>query len=139
MKIISAIIFSLFLSGCATLTNLYDSYYMAKYDTSEHALINVITVYSSLAKSSCYNDRRMKIVSKHLFETSTELKNFSSHLPNNELTIKLNNSLHIMVEELHTRYENNKSVNKTYCELKLQSISDVASIIQKTIAKRPRS
>ena len=138
MKFILSILLVISLSGCASIKNAFDSYFIAKYDSNEHVLINKISVYSTLSKPLCSNTEQMKSSVVSLFGYSSELKNFSQHLPNNLNTSKLNDNLHIMVEELYTRYQTNKDVNKTYCELKLQSISDSANMIQKLLARRPR-
>lgn len=139
MKILLALFLTLSLSGCATVSNWYESYFMAKYDTSEHVLVNKITVYAGELKPLCDNHNQVKASAMALFELSTELRSFSSHLPDNQLTVKMVTDLHTMVSELHSRYQTNPTVNKTYCELKLKSISTAASTIQKAIAKRPRS
>jgi hypothetical protein len=120
------------LTGCAAL-------FMAPYDSSENLLINKVAVSSEGMKEFCtdYTQTRHNVTS--LFTQAKQLKNFSHSLPNNELTTKMVDSLHQMVEDMHTRYKNEKdTTSKTYCELKFQSISDSAKYIQKTIAKRPR-
>ncbi len=138
-KLSAVITLVLSLSGCANVTNLYNSYFMAKYDPMEHSLVNKIKVDSELSKPYCTNHELAKIVSVNLFSLSSELKNFSNHLPNNDATVKMTDSLFVLVDEFNKRYQTTKEVNKTYCELKLQSISDNADTIQKVIAKRPRS
>ncbi len=139
MKIFTAIILIFSLSGCATINNLYDSYFMAPYDTNEHFLVNKIKVHSELSKPFCSDHEAAKISAKNIFTLASELKNFSNHLENNVQTIKMTELLFVLTEEFYKRYENNSVVNITYCQLKLQSISDSAKTIQKSIAKRPRS
>jgi hypothetical protein len=130
------LIFVLFIAvnmaGCAAL-------FMAPYDTNENLLINKVVVKSEGMKDFCgdYTQTRHNVTS--LFTQAKQLKNFSHSLPNNELTTKMINPLYQMIEDMHTRYKNEKdTVSKTYCELKFQSIHDSASTIQKAIAKRPR-
>ena len=139
MKLLTSIILIFSLSGCATISNLYDSYFMAPYDTNEHFLVNKIKFYSEFSKRNCANHEAAKTSAIHLFSLSSQLKSFSGNLPNNSSTVKMTDSLFVLVDELHIRYDTTKEVNKTYCELKLQSISDSANIIQKVIVKRPRS
>ena len=139
MKIFAAIVLAVSLSGCATVTNLYESYFMAKYDTSEHSLVNKIKVHSELSKPLCANHESSKSSAENIFILSSELKNFSNNLPNNDATVKMTDLLFVLTDEFNKRYQTNPTVNKTYCELKLQSISDSAKTIQKVIAKRPRS
>lgn len=134
-KLIPVILFSSLLSGCS----LIDAYLMAKYDTTEHDLVNKVAVYSAITKPYCAETGKMKDYAFTLYGYSSELKNFSSHLPRNEMTVKMTDELHIMVTELNNKYTTSDKVNKTYCELKLQSISESANDIQKAIAKRPRT
>lgn len=134
------IIISLFsLSGCASLQGLYDSYFMAKYDTNENMLINRLAIHSDISKDFCSDKMQAAISSGHLYIMSKELIGFSKSLPDNEATIKMITPLHKMVEEFYNHYKNGTPVNKTYCELKLQSITDASTTIQKVIVKRPRS
>lgn len=135
MKILFTAILVSLLSGCT----LFDAYFMAKYDTTEHDLVNKVAVYSAITKPYCSDSQRMKDYAFNLFAYSSELKNFSAHLPRNEMTVKMTDELHIMVTELNNKYTTSDKVNKTYCELKLQSISESAIDIQKAIAKRPRT
>ena len=139
MKLLTSIILIFSLSGCATISNLYDSYFMAPYDTNEHFLVNKIKFYSEFSKRNCANHEAAKTSAIHLFSLSSQLKSFSENLPNNSSTVKMTDSLFVLVDELHIRYDTAKEVNKTYCELKLQSISESANTIQKVIVKRPRS
>ena len=139
MKLLTIIILIFSLSGCATISNLYDSYFMAPYDTNEHFLVNKIKFYSEFSKRNCANHEAAKTSAIHLFSLSSQLKSFSGNLPNNSSTVKMTDSLFVLVDELHIRYDTTKEVNKTYCELKLQSISESANTIQKVIVKRPRS
>ena len=139
MKLLTIIILIFSLSGCATISNLYDSYFMAPYDTNEHFLVNKIKFYSEFSKRNCADHEAAKTSAIHLFSLSSQLKSFSGNLPNNSSTVKMTDSLFVLVDELHIRYDTTKEVNKTYCELKLQSISESANTIQKVIVKRPRS
>ena len=139
MKLLTTIILIFSLSGCATISNFYDSYFMAPYDTNEHFLVNKIKFYSEFSKRNCANHEAAKTSAIHLFSLSSQLKSFSGNLPNNKATVKMTDLLFVLTDEFNTRYETNLIVNKTYCELKLQSISDNADTIQKVIAKRPRS
>ena len=114
-------------------------FFIAPYDTNENLLINKVVVKSEGMKDFCndYTQTRHNVIS--LFSQTKQLKNFSHSLPNNELTTKMIDPLYQMMEDMHTRYKNEKdTVSKTYCELKFQSIHDSASTIQKAIAKRPR-
>ena len=102
-------------------------------------LINKVVVKSEGMKDFCGNYTQTRHNVTSLFTQAKQLKNFSHSLPNNELTTKMIDPLYQMMEDMHTRYKNEKdTVSKTYCELKFQSIHDSASIIQKAIAKRPR-
>jgi hypothetical protein len=138
MKILTTIILVFSLSGCAAISNLYESYFMAPYDTNEHFLVNKIKVYSEYSKKNCANREAAKTSAIKLFSLSSQLKSFSANLPENSSTSKMTDSLFVLVDELYKRYNTTKEVNKTYCELKLQSISDSANTIQKVIVKRPR-
>ena len=110
MKTIFALFLAASLSGCA----LIDAYFMAKYDTTEHDLVNKVAVYSSISKPYCSDSEKMKTYAFNLYAYSSELKNFSAHLPRNEMTIKMTDELHIMVGELNNKYttsDNNKYKN----------------------------
>ena len=138
MKNVVALLLAVSLSGCAFVGGLYDSYMLAGYDTNEHALVNKITVHARLAKPNCNTPAEIKPVAISLYQWSAELENFSSHIPYNEKSAKLNTILHAQTIDLYKRYTGDVEISKTYCELKLQSISDSAEQIQKAIARRQR-
>ncbi|MFZ9589117.1 MAG: hypothetical protein ACO28V_05255 [Chitinophagaceae bacterium] len=128
----------LLLSGCSTIQPFIDRFTIAQFDANEYALVNQVRTSSMIAKPLCPSKYETKIYVDAIYSSTYELKNYSEHLPKNDQTIKPVNLLFTLVNDLNARYKAEGDVNKTYCELKLQSISDAANSIQKAIAKRPR-
>jgi len=138
MKNILAVLSFVFFSGCAVIQPVVDRFTIAPFDSNEYALVNKIRTQSQLAKENCSVSLLARADVDALFVTSTELKNYSQHIPKNKQTISPVELLDKMVVEIHTRYNSGSTVSKTYCELKLTSINQSAESIQKAIAKRPR-
>lgn len=122
-KIISALILSTTLSGCA----LYDIYMMAGYDTNEYALITKVRTISTI--SDCSKDSV-----KSLYETTVQFNQFTQYIPRNKEAHDLSKKLLSIVEELHKK-DNPSSV---YCQAKLNTISKTSEQIQRVIGSKQR-
>jgi hypothetical protein len=108
------------LSGCSILL-------VAHYDNNEYGLVNKVRTDAQL--KNCTKDGVQV-----LYQDALELKNYSQYLPYNDLTVKMNNNLFILVDELHQK----ETINVTYCQLKLNTITKSAEQIQKVIGGEPR-
>ena len=108
------------LSGCSVLL-------VAHYDNNEYGLVNKVRTDAQL--KNCTKEGVQVI-----YQDALELKNYSQYLPYNDVTVKMNNNLFILVDELHQK----EVINQTYCELKLNTISKSAEQIQKVIGGEPR-
>lgn len=138
MKNIIIALFFVFLSGCAVI----DRFMIAPFDANEYALVNKIRTTAIQTKPKCgaENIAPFAVLDyvQDMHDTALLLKNYSQYLPKNEQTYKPVSMTYTMIEELKTRYEKEKKVSKTYCELKMQSIIDATESIQQAIGKRPR-
>ena len=132
----------LFLSGCSVVQPFVDRFTIAQFDSNEYALVNEIRTTAMQAKPFCdTTDDPFVMIQSYvngLYTSSLILKNYSLYIPKNDQTIKPVHLLFKMTTDMKIRYEREDKVNKTYCELKLQSIEDSAELIQKAIGKRPR-
>lgn len=132
MKTLLIALSLLFLSGCAVI----DRFNIAPFDSNEYALVNSLRSTSIQVKPNCSNISREEV--NQLYIIALNMKNYSQYLPRNDQTIKPVNATYQMVSELKTRYNKENKLNKTYCELKMQSIIDATELTQRAIGKRPR-
>ena len=121
------------LSGCAVI----DAYFMAKYDTNEYALINDIKTKAQVAEENCSNNLLVTTQVNELYIKSLEFKNFATHIPRNEDSIKLSNKLLILTKDAKDQF-NNSAVSNFYCKAKLEQIVKSADTMQQAIGKKPR-
>ena len=121
------------LSGCAVI----DAYFMAKYDTNEYALINDIKTKAQIAEENCANNLLVTTQVNELYIKSLEFKNFATHIPRNEDTIKLSDKLLILTKDSKEQF-NKSAVSNFYCKAKLEQIVKSADTIQQAIGKKPR-
>lgn len=126
------------LSGCSAIQPWIDKFTIAPFDQNEYFIVNQIRTYAEITKPLCPSKYETKIYVDALYTSAFELKNYSEHLPDNKQTIPMVNLLFTMTNDLNNRYKAEGDINKTYCELKLQSVIDSANNIQKAIARRPR-
>jgi hypothetical protein len=130
------------MTGCSVVQPVIDRFTIAPFDNNEYAMINKIRTLAIQTKPKCgiENIAPFAILDyvNEMHDTALLLKNYSQYLPKNEQSIKPINLTYQMVDELKVRYEKEKKVSKTYCELKLQSIADASESIQQAIGKRPR-
>ena len=121
------------LSGCAVI----DAYFMAKYDTNEYALINDIKTKAQVAEENCSNNLLVTTQVNELYIKSLEFKNFETHIPRNEDSIKLSNKLLILTKDAKDQF-NKSAVSNFYCKAKLEQIVKSADTMQQAIGKKPR-
>jgi hypothetical protein len=121
------------LSGCAVI----DAYFMAKYDTNEYALINDIKTKAQVAEENCANNLLATTQVNELYIKSLEFKNFATHIPRNEDSIKLSNKLLILTKDAKDQF-NKSAVSNFYCKAKLEQIVKSADTMQQAIGKKPR-
>jgi hypothetical protein len=127
-----------FLSGCSVIQPVVDRFFIAPFDPNEYSLVNSLRTNAIETRTKCDNNSILSTNIKEMYHTASLLKNYSQYLPRNDQTIKPVNLTFIMVSELKTRFDKENKINKTYCELKIQSIIDASELIQQTIGKRPR-
>jgi len=112
------------LSGCSSIQS---ALFVAHYDNNEYGLVNKVRTDALLKK--CDKDGIQV-----MYEDSLQLKNYSQYLPYNDVTIKMNNDLFTLVDELHQK----DTFSPAYCALKLNTISKSAERIQQAIGGEPR-
>jgi hypothetical protein len=125
------LLISLLLAGCS-------SFFLAKYDTSEHSIVNEISTLAQLNKKNCNDSVYMKKVANDLYFKTILLKNLSSGFKYNDDAIKAEDNLSKIAEGLVNRYATDDDVSALYCELKLTAIQDTSVAIQRVIARKPR-
>jgi len=126
------------LSGCGTLQDMYDAYFMAGYDNNEYALVNQIRTESELNINKCTDDLLARTVFVDLYDKSVELKNFSQYVPDNEDAFKLASGLVELSKQGKDAYDKGDKVSPTFCKLKLKSINRASEKAQEVIGKKPR-
>jgi len=114
----------LLLSGCSSIQS---ALFVAHYDNNEYGLVNKVRTDALL--KNC-NKEGIQV----MYEDALQLKNYSQYLPHNDVTIKMNNDLFTLVDELHQK----DTFSPAYCALKLNTISKSAEKIQQAIGGEPR-
>jgi len=127
-----AIISVFLLSGCSVV----QSYFMAKYDTVEHAMINDIRTTAEIA--NCKDLPAMKVTAYRLYSVGTAFKNYSNSIPNNEPSAIIADNLLTIINGVNNKYQTSSEVSETYCKLKIDSIKNAAAEAQRVIARKPR-
>ena len=125
----NVIVLAILLSGCSILN-------MAKYNDTEHMLVNKIRTTAELA--DCENEYNMITTSYKLYEESVEFYNYNSVTPHNEETVNMSKSLLDISKGLKDRYQSGEKVNAEYCKIKLKTIHDSAKAIQYSIVRKPK-
>jgi hypothetical protein len=129
------IIIALFatLSGCA----LFDAYNMAGFDANEYQLATEIRSMAEISPKDCGDGVLMRPNVESLLYVSTQFKNYTSSIPNNEEAFSMSKSLLAEVQGMSERYKTtNPSV--AYCTTKLSIIERSAKTIQFVLGVKPR-
>lgn len=134
MKKILIALVAVSLSGCA----LVDAYFMAKYDTTEYALVNSVKTKAQVAQSTCNDTQVSKAKINDIYNTAVEFRNFTFHIPRNEDATNMAGKLVALVGESKDHYAKTDKVSEFYCKQKLQQIVRSADTIQGPIGAKPR-
>ena len=126
------------LTGCSTLTNMYDAYFMAGYDNVEYAITNKVRTFAQLAVEECNDYDKSKTNFNRIYGYGLELRNFTQYIPDNEDAAKLGTNIEELTKQAKDHYAKNTTVSETFCKLKLQQISRSAETAQQVIGAKPR-
>lgn len=126
------------LSGCSTITQIYDAYFMAGYDNVEYALINKVRTFSMLSVEQCSNEEKTKDNINKIYGYSLELKNFAEYIPENKETAELGSNIEVLTKQAKDHYDKNTGVSPGFCKLKLQQIIRASEKAQQVIGAKPR-
>ena len=134
MKNILVVLFAFSLSGCA----LFDAYFMAKYDTSEYALVNEIKTKAQVAEENCSNQLLVTVQVNELYIKALEFKNFTLHIPRNKDADNMSNKLLTLTKDTKEYFNKAEKISPIFCKAKLQQVVKSADTIQHVIGSKPR-
>lgn len=136
MKLILALGLIL-LTGCSTVKNVWDSYFMAKFDVNEYQYITRIRTHSQLGTVKCGAPEVIEHV-RYIHVAAREYKNYAEMIPRNENSFQLATTLTTITEEFYQKYQGDKTPSTVYCKAKFAAIERSAENIQKVIGAKPR-
>jgi len=134
MKKILVVLFAFSLSGCA----LFDAYFMAKYDTTEYALVNEIKTKAQVAEENCSNQLLVTVQVNDLYIKALEFKNFTLHIPRNKDADNMSNKLLTLTKDTKEYFNKAEKISPIFCKAKLQQVVKSADTIQHVIGSKPR-
>jgi len=124
----------LLLNGCI----IFDSYFMAKYDTTEYSLVNQIKTKAQIAEENCSNQILVITQVNDLFITSLEFKNFTLHIPRNDDASKLSDKLFILTKDTRDYFNKTDKISTIFCKAKLHQIVTSADTVQRALGSKPK-
>ena len=122
------------LSGCA----LFDAYFMAKYDTTEYALVNDIKTKAQIAEENCGNQILVVTQVNELYIKSLEFKNFTTHIPRNKDADNMSTKLLILTKDTKDYFNKAEKISPIFCKAKLKQVVMSADTIQHVLGSKPR-
>lgn len=132
------IILSVFaLSGCSTVKNVWDAYFMAKFDVNEYQYITRIRTHSQIGAPKCGTPAVTENV-KAIYVYAREYKNYAEKIPNNENSYQLATTLTQITEDFYKRYQGETPPSATYCRAKFAAIERSSENIQTVLGTKPR-
>lgn len=126
------------LTGCSTITTLYEAYFMAGYDNQEYALVNLIRTNAELNINMCSSKEASKTNFEYLYSKALEFKNFTQYIPDNKDSHKIATNIYELTKQGKDAYNSDAIVSSTFCKLKLQQIVRSTETAQKVIGSKPR-
>jgi hypothetical protein len=134
MKKLLPLIFVTLLSGCT----LLDAYFMAKYDTTEYALINDVKTKAQVAEENCNNQLLVVTQVNELYIKSLEFKNFTTHIPRNKDADNMSTKLLTLTKDTRDYFNKAEKISPIFCKAKLQQVVKSADTIQHVLGSKPR-
>jgi hypothetical protein len=134
MKKLLPLAFVVLLSGCT----LLDAYFMAKYDTTEYALVNEIKTKAQVAEENCGNQSLVTLQVNELYIKSLEFKNFTLHIPRNKDADNMSTKLLILTKDTRDYFNKAEKISPIFCKTKLQQVIMSADTIQHVLGSKPR-
>ena len=134
MKKLIPLAFVVLLSGCT----LLDAYFMAKYDTTEYALVNDIKTKAQVAEENCGNQPLVTTQVNELYIKSLEFKNFTLHIPRNKDADNMSTKLLMLTKDTKDYFNKAERVSPIFCKAKLQQVVKSADTIQHVLGSKPR-
>jgi hypothetical protein len=111
---------------------------MAKYDTTEYALINSVKTKAELAQENCADKAKVVVSIDDIYAKSLEFKNFTTYIPRNTDAVNMSSKLLQLSKDTKDFYAKNEKVSEVFCKMKLQQIVKASDTIQNTIGSKPR-
>ena len=133
-KLIAVALITTSLSGCA----LFDAYFMAKYDTTEYALVNDIKTKAQVAEENCGNQLLVVTQVNELYVKSLEFKNFTTHIPRNKDADNMSTKLLTLTKDTRDYFNKAEKISPIFCKAKLQQVIKSADTIQHVLGSKPR-
>jgi len=137
MKTAIVAILLLSLTGCSTIKDTWDAYFMAKFDVNEYQYITRIRTHAQLGTPKCGTPEVIEHV-KYIHVVSQEYKNYAEMIPRNENSFQLASTLTTITDEFYKRYQGDRAPSAVYCKAKFAAIERSAENIQKVIGAKPR-
>lgn len=134
MKKLLPLAFVVLLSGCT----LLDAYFMAKYDTTEYALVNDIKTKAQVAEENCGNHILVVTQVNELYIKSLEFKNFTLHIPQNKDADNMSTKLLTLTKDIRDYFNKAEKISPIFCKAKLQQVIKSADTIQHVLGSKPR-
>lgn len=134
MKKLIPLAFVVLLSGCT----LLDAYFMAKYDTTEYALVNDIKTKAQVAEENCGNQLLVTSQVNELYIKSLEFKNFTLHIPRNKDADNMSTKLLMLTRDTKDYFNKAERISPIFCKAKLQQVVKSADTIQQVLGGKPR-
>lgn len=130
MRRLSIVLALALLSGCAALLP-------SLFDPTEHGrLVNIAML--SQDRTVCADRSQAAQAAASIQRESQWVLTYGSSLPANDNLVVIEKQIAIMADEMHLRYQSDKTISTLYCENKLQNINIAAQRGMKASAKRPR-
>lgn len=126
------------LPGCAVYDKLFNSYFMAGYDTNEYYIITKIRTHSEIGQQYCAEPGHAKVIFDKLYVDSKVFLNFTENIPRNDDAHGLAKNLVELAAQGKKQYAENETVSQGFCKLKLQQINRVSESIQKVTGSKAR-
>lgn len=116
------------ISGCSMFGGVYD--------TNEYASFTNLAFLADQTRQSCGQKEKVEYLVLQMKHASQYAVLFTKHQPNNNELHKISKELNSLTEELYQA--SLKSMSETYCNVKTQTIQEMAEVAMKASSSKRR-
>lgn len=125
-------------SGCTTVQQAWEGYWLPPFDNHEYAYAVELRTMSEIMKEQCQDIARSKVNATAIHNKALEFYNYSRELEDNQDVESMAKSIAELTVTFRDYYSNHEFVGANYCHSKFNLINLSSQAAQRAMARKKR-